>query len=82
MKERLVIVCSWIPKATVQAAIGSVVLDKAREEIEANSPDREDYEDYGNFFLTAAVISIVLTAPIGAVLTNSLGVKWLNKTEG
>jgi solute carrier family 9B (sodium/hydrogen exchanger), member 1/2 len=82
IKERIVIVCSWIPKATVQAAIGSVVLDKTRKEIEANSPDREDYEDYGNFFLTTAVMSILLTAPIGAVLTNSLGIKWLNRTEG
>jgi solute carrier family 9B (sodium/hydrogen exchanger), member 1/2 len=71
-----------MPKATVQAALGSVVLDRARDEIAASSPDREDYEDYGNFLLTAAVLSILLTAPLGAFLTNNLGVRWLNKTEG
>jgi len=40
--------------------------------------DREAYIKYGNIVLTMAVISILLTAPTGAILINTLGVKWLS----
>ena len=33
IKERIVIAWGWMPKATVQAAIGGIMLDKARNEI-------------------------------------------------
>ena len=36
------------------------------------------YIDYGRIILTTAVISIVLTAPLGAILINTLGIKWLS----
>jgi hypothetical protein len=65
---------AWIPKATVQAAIGGLVLEKAREK-----PENAEYEQYGVKMLTTAVLSIIITAPLGAILTNSLGPKWLER---
>lgn len=51
-KERMFCMISQIPKATVQAAIGGVALAKGLS--------------CGNLVLTAAVVSILITAPIGA----------------
>ncbi|MCK5129102.1 MAG: cation:proton antiporter [Clostridiales bacterium] len=51
--ERLFCVISFIPKATVQAAIGALPLAAGVAS--------------GNLILTIAVISIVITAPIGAL---------------
>lgn len=53
-KERLFTVISYLPKATVQAAIGSVALDQGLES--------------GMVILSMAVLSILVTAPIGASL--------------
>ncbi len=52
LKERLFCVIAYLPKATVQAAIGSVPLAAGL--------------DCGNTILTVAVLSIIITAPIGA----------------
>lgn len=53
-KERLYCVISYLPKATVQAAIGSVPLSLGLP--------------CGNMVLSVAVISILITAPLGAFL--------------
>ena len=53
-KERLFTSLSYIPKATVQAAIGSVPLSMGLS--------------CGKKVLTVAVTAIILTAPIGAIL--------------
>ena len=66
---------AWTPKATVQAAVGSMVLDRAREE------NLVEYIPYGIKSLTASVLSIIITAPMGAILINSLGRKWLTKAD-
>ena len=39
---------------------------------------KKEYIEYGNILLTTAVIAIILTAPLGAILINTLGVKWLS----
>jgi solute carrier family 9B (sodium/hydrogen exchanger), member 1/2 len=52
-KEKLFCSISYLPKATVQAAIGAIPLSMG---IPA-----------GNLILTAAVISIIITAPAGAI---------------
>eukprot|EP00345_Euplotes_harpa_P008876 CAMPEP_0168351500 /NCGR_PEP_ID=MMETSP0213-20121227/21910_1 /TAXON_ID=151035 /ORGANISM="Euplotes harpa, Strain FSP1.4" /LENGTH=95 /DNA_ID=CAMNT_0008362367 /DNA_START=815 /DNA_END=1098 /DNA_ORIENTATION=- len=57
------------------------MLDRARNEIDANSASKSDYEEYGNNILTQAIITILITAPLGAILINSLGVRWLQKQE-
>jgi hypothetical protein len=81
IKERLVIWVGWIPKATVQAAIGGIVLDRARDEITEGTEEYDDYEKYGQQILTTAILCILMTAPLGAILTSNLGSRWLHKTE-
>ena len=66
-KEKLFIVISYLPKATVQASIGAIALQEGL--------------GCGNIILTAAVISILFTAPLGAILIDNLYNKLLVKTE-
>jgi len=70
-KEKLFVAISSIPKATVQAAIGSVPLDYVRQ---LSDSEREDgYEEWARKILAIAVVSVILTAPLGAVLTKVSG---------
>ncbi len=64
-KERLFVVVSYLPKATVQAAIGGVPLAIGLA--------------CGNIVLSVAVISILITAPLGAILIDKLYKKLLTK---
>lgn len=64
-KEKLFCQISYIPKATVQAAIGSVPLSMGLA--------------CGNIILTVAVISILITAPLGAILIDNLYTKLLKE---
>ncbi len=57
-KERLFVVVSYIPKATVQAAIGGIPLAVGLA--------------CGNVILSVAVVSILITAPLGAILIDKL----------
>ncbi len=66
-KERLFIVFSYMPKATVQAAIGGLPLAMGLS--------------VGDLSLTVAVLSIILTAPIGAVLIDRSYKKCLTKEK-
>jgi hypothetical protein len=56
---------AYIPKATVQAAIGGIPLAMGLP--------------CGNLILTVAVLSILITAPLGAVGMDLLYAKWLTK---
>lgn len=62
-RERLFCVIAYIPKATVQAALGSVALSH-------NLPE-------GELILALAVLSIVFTAPLGLIGIELLGPKLL-----
>ena len=73
IKERAFMAFAWIPKATVQAALGGLALSKAKEK--GLGPQ---YEEWGQAMLTTAVFAICLTAPLGAIFINTLGTKWLN----
>ena len=64
-KEKLFIVISYLPKATVQASIGAIALSEGLA--------------CGTLVLTAAVVSILITAPLGAILMDNLYKKLLNK---
>lgn len=57
-KERMFVVISYIPKATVQAAIGGVPLLAMKLKGMNTVP--------GEIILAVAVLSILLTAPLGA----------------
>uniref|UniRef100_A0A8C6HD04 Solute carrier family 9, subfamily B (NHA2, cation proton antiporter 2), member 2 n=1 Tax=Mus spicilegus TaxID=10103 RepID=A0A8C6HD04_MUSSI len=75
IKEKIFISFAWLPKATVQAAIGSVALDTAR------SHGEKQLEDYGMDVLTVAFLAILITAPIGSLLIGLLGPRVLQKSE-
>jgi branched-subunit amino acid ABC-type transport system permease component len=72
-KEKVFISLAWMPKATVQAAIGSTALDMAR------TNNDEVSQKYGMDVLTVAVLAILLTAPIGALLIGLSGPYLLQK---
>lgn len=36
-----------------------------------------EYVEYGQAMLTTAVFAIIITAPLGAIMINTLGTKWL-----
>ncbi|KAG8519400.1 Sodium/hydrogen exchanger 9B2 [Galemys pyrenaicus] len=75
IKEKIFISFAWLPKATVQAAIGSVALDTAR------SHGEQQLEDYGMDVLTVAFLAILITASVGSVLIGLLGPRLLQKAE-
>lgn len=64
--ERVFTSFAYLPKATVQAAIGPVALSMGL--------------DSGNLILSVSVIAILLTAPLGAILTDKTYKKLLKKS--
>ncbi len=66
-KERIFCMLSYTPKATVQAAIGTIPLAMGL--------------DCGNIVLTVAVVSILITAPLGAICIDNLYRKMLKQTQ-
>jgi NhaP-type Na+/H+ or K+/H+ antiporter len=66
-KEKMFCMISYLPKATVQAAIGSVPLALGLE--------------CGQLVLTIAVVSIIVTAPLGALGMDMSYRKLLNHTK-
>ncbi|OHE40363.1 MAG: potassium transporter [Tenericutes bacterium GWF2_57_13] len=65
-KERLFVVVSYLPKATVQASIGSIPLALGISN--------------GNVMLTIAVLAILVTAPMGAFLMDLTKHRLLEQT--
>lgn len=65
LKEKLFTIMAYIPKATVQAAIGSVPLAMGLKN--------------GKIMLTISVLAILTTAPLGAFLIDHFKYKLLNK---
>lgn len=63
--ERFFCAISYLPKATVQAAIGAIPLAYGIE--------------FGELILAISVASIIITAPLGAFLIDTLHEKLLNK---
>lgn len=64
-------------KATVQAALGPVAL-KNLANLE-NSATEEEI-GYGNTVLMICILSIILTAPLGAIIISISGTRLLTKT--
>jgi len=76
-KERLFIALAWMPKATVQAALGSLPLNLIEAKDFDNKEEREEMLEFGQAILTTAVFSILITAPIGLIVIQQLGPRWL-----
>lgn len=64
-KERIFCIIAYFPKATVQAALGAVALEKGLP--------------FGKEILAYAVMSIIITAPLGLLGINIFGPKLLSK---
>lgn len=64
-------------KATVQAALGPVAMRRLQDDPNATAEDRR----HADIILTICVLSIVVTAPIGAILISLSGSKLLTKTK-
>ncbi|CAL4147907.1 unnamed protein product [Meganyctiphanes norvegica] len=86
IRERFFVALAWLPKATVQAAIGSTALDYARgilaelQEGDDNFAKAVADVALGKQVLTLAVLVILVTAPIGAVAIMLSAPKLLNHT--
>ena len=63
-KERLFCIMAYLPKATVQASIGGIALAEGLA--------------CGEVILTAAIIVILITAPLGAILMDNTYKKLLS----
>lgn len=66
-KERHFVMLSYLPKATVQASIGGIALAEGLA--------------VGSLILTVAVLSILITAPLGAILMDFSYKKLLVKKD-
>lgn len=83
-KEKIFMAFAWLPKATVQAALGPIFLDnviKLSPDAWEKIGNKDDYFEYGNNILTLAVLSILITAPLGAVCILGLGPKLLESDK-
>ncbi|XP_065223901.1 sodium/hydrogen exchanger 9B2-like isoform X3 [Planococcus citri] len=72
LKEVFFVILAWLPKATVQAALGPLALDMAKK------THQDDAIPWAQNILTIAILSIVITAPIGAVGISVGGPKLLS----
>jgi len=83
-KEKIFMAFAWLPKATVQAALGPIFLDNVLRFKESKFDqlgDRDVWISMGNDILTLAVLSILITAPLGAVSILALGPRLLERDE-
>jgi len=93
VKEKIFMAIAWLPKATVQAALGPLFLAKVMEfELEKFEqlcdPDEYTIEECrglwikrGNDILTLAVLSILITAPLGALAILGAGPRLLEQDK-
>jgi NhaP-type Na+/H+ or K+/H+ antiporter len=83
VKEKLYSMVSWCPKATVQAALATAALDHITAQITRGvfvegSAEVQQYTDNAMVILTTAVLSIIMTAPLFAVLMVQLAPRLLD----
>jgi NhaP-type Na+/H+ or K+/H+ antiporter len=76
-KEKIFSMVSWCPKATVQAALATAALDYLTVQIESGLIVKTDPTVVQNLknaqvILTTAILSIIMTAPLFAVLMDKL----------
>lgn len=64
--------------ATVQAALGPVCLKRL---MSSDNSENKVLQEYANVVLTVCILSIIVTAPLGAILISVTGTKLLTKTK-
>ncbi|CAH2243119.1 sodium/hydrogen exchanger 9B2-like isoform X3 [Pararge aegeria] len=80
MREKIFVGLAWMAKATVQAALAPVALD----EISKMTGDDEylaELRNYADILITICILSIVITAPLGAIVITITGPRLLSKTS-
>ena len=75
-QEARLVCIAWLPKATVQAAVGGTALDLVREKGYG-----AEAEARGQLVLMLSVLVILLTAPIGALGIAMFGPVWLSHDQ-
>ncbi|XP_049887743.1 sodium/hydrogen exchanger 9B2-like isoform X2 [Pectinophora gossypiella] len=78
-KEKFFVGLAWMAKATVQAALGPVALDEIKKLAGEEGPAAE-LVGYAETVITVCIMSIVITAPIGAIVITIAGPRLLSKT--
>ena len=81
LKERAFTVLSYLPKATVQAAIGGGLLDLGNQLLSQGATNANAVIQAGEIVLSVSVLCILLTAPLSAILMNSLYPHLLKREE-
>lgn len=81
LKERSFVILSYLPKATVQAAIGGGLLDYGNSLLSQGASNAASVIAAGEIVLSVSVLSILLSAPLSAILMNALYPKLLKKEE-
>ena len=71
-KERGFVVISYLPKATVQAAIGGGLLDFGNQLLASGAANAESVIAAGTIILSVSVLAILITAPFAAISRNLL----------
>ena len=77
LRERAFIALAWTPKATIQAALASVVYDQA---LTTHGVDSDEAAN-GKKLLVTALLSILITAPLGAWCIAYFAPKCLKREE-
>lgn len=80
-KERGYVVLSYLPKVTVQAAIGGELLDLGKQLLASGSANAESIISAGTIVLSVSVLAILITAPVASISMNSLYPLRLKKEE-
>lgn len=82
LKEQIFVALAWLPKATVQAALGPVALDNLySSELDEESELFQMRRELGHKVLTIAVLVILITAPLGSIAITLTGPRLLKKSE-
>jgi len=80
-KHSLYVAISWMPKATVQAVIGSAALQSVMKLKNQNTPQWRAKKSAAEDILSLAVLSILITAPLGAFLMKVCGEPLLGEKD-
>lgn len=77
LKEIIFLLMVYIPKATVQAALGPVPLSMALLNYDSNAPQIQ----WSNIILTLAILTTLLTSPIGSLIISISGPLLLKRSD-
>ncbi|XP_034825151.1 sodium/hydrogen exchanger 9B2-like isoform X2 [Maniola hyperantus] len=81
MREKIFVGLAWMAKATVQAALAPVALDEVSKMTGVDDEHLAVLRNYADIVITICIMSIVITAPLGAIVITITGPRLLSKTS-